>query len=111
MMLVGWFWHYPQVTYVRGVVVESQPLNPPSVHRITYEYTANGLRYRGQRIMRLSTQFEPFYTVGSFFPVYFVTAHPEQSYGPGRPYIQPLIYIGIFLIGLCSIVIFFAGPR
>jgi hypothetical protein len=106
LALLGWFWNYPQVTYARGIVVESQPLRPPSMWRITYEYTAYGVQHRGERIIRLSTQFQPFYSVGSLFPVYFVTAHPEESYGPTRPIIQPLLWFGLFLAAGCSLIIY-----
>lgn len=109
--LIGWFWHFPQLTYARGVVVESQQLRSYAAWRITYEYTAYGVRHRGERMMRLSSQFQPFYRVGSFFPVYFVTAHPEQSYGLNRPFIQPLIWIGLLCAAGAGMVIFFARPR
>lgn len=111
MVVIGWFWKYPQLTYTPGVIVKSQTLRPPPVTRITYEYTAFGVWYHGERIMRLSTQSQPFYQVGELFPVYFVTAHPENSYGPGRPIIQPVIWSGIFLAAFGVTVVYFAWPR
>ena len=111
LAFAGGLWHLPELTYARGVVVESQPLQPPTINRITYEYTAFGVRYRGQRIMRLSTQFQPFYQVGSFFPVYFVTAQPDKSYGPNLPIIKPLLWIGIYFAAFGIVVIYFAWPR
>ena len=108
LILVGWLWHYPKVTSARGVIVESQRLNPPNVYRINYEYEAFGSHYPGTRVMRLSSQFQPFYTVGSVFPVYFVTEHPEQSYGPNRPIVQPLIVTGILTAALGGVIIYFA---
>jgi len=111
MALAGWLWHFPELTYAPGVVIESQKLQPLSTSEITYEYTAFGVRYRNKRIMRLSTQVQPFYQVGSLFPVYFVTAHPEKSYGPNRPIIQPLLWIGIYLAAFGVVVIYFAKPR
>jgi hypothetical protein len=109
--VAGWLWHFPELTYAPGVVIESQRLPSLSTSRITYEYTAFGFRYRGQRIMRLSTQVQPFYKVGSLFPIYFVTKKPETSYGPSRPIVQPLLWIGIFLAAWGGVIIYFAWPR
>jgi hypothetical protein len=112
MVIIGWLWNYPlYLSYAPGVVIESQSLRGPGVARITYEYTAFGVRYRGVRLMLLSTQVQPFYQAGSFFPVYFVTAHPEKSYGPNRPIIQPLIWTGILLAAFGGAIIYFAWPR
>ena len=36
-------------------------------------------------LIRYDTQYEPFYEVGPPFPVYYVAAHPELSYGPNPP--------------------------
>src|SRR5262249_37568126 len=111
LALTGWFWHYPALTYSRGTVIELQQLSSYAAWHITYEYMADGARYRGERLMRLSTQALPFYRVGSSFPVYFVTAHPEQSYGPNRPGIQPLIVIGVLWAAAGSMVVYFAWPQ
>jgi hypothetical protein len=110
MCVIGWFWHYPSLTYAPGVIVEASTIRAP-VAWITYEYVAFGVRHRGQRLMRYSTQFQTYYQVGSSFPVYFVTEQPETSYGPYRPRVQPLIWLGMYVVVLSGAIIFFAWPR
>jgi hypothetical protein len=105
-VLVGCFWHYPPLTATTGVIVDSQPLAAVPSHLITYEYEANGVRHRGQRVWRYESQFKAFYQVGRPFPVYFVTAHPEVSYGPNKPLSLRLVFAGIFLATLSGAIMF-----
>jgi hypothetical protein len=109
--LTGWLWHFPELTYTPGVVMESQRLPAQGAVRISYKYTAFGVAHHGERILWLTTQVQQFYQVGDLFPVYFVTAHPERSYGPNRPIVQPLIWVGLFLAAFGVVIIYFARPR
>ena len=109
--VLGCFWHYPTLTATTGVIVESQPLTALASYHITYEYEAYGVRHRAERVWRYASQFKNFYPIGSPFPVYFVTAHPEISYGPNRPLSVRMIVMGIFLATAAGGIIFFAWRR
>jgi hypothetical protein len=109
--LLGCFWHYPPLTATNGVIVEARPLTAVAAYHIIYEYEADGVHHRGERVWRYVSQFNSFYQVGSRIPVYFVTAHPEISYGPNRPLSARIIITGVFFAVAASGVIFFAWPR
>ena len=51
--VIGALWHIPHLTRTDGVIVQSGPMSSWSNARlITYEYTACGVRHRGQRLFR-----------------------------------------------------------
>ena len=107
-LFVGWFWHFPRVTHTNAVIIES--VRVPSarmLNRVTYEYTANGMRYRGQCLTRLGSQPARFLEVGESFPVYFVTNKPQVSYAPLPPRISIFIVFGILFSALGAVLIFF----
>jgi hypothetical protein len=85
--LIGTLWHIPHLTRADAVIVQSVPMSSWSNARlITYEYTAYGVRHRGQRLFRWSRSIPAgFYKAGEPFPVYFVTDKPDLSYGPYPP--------------------------
>jgi hypothetical protein len=111
LTLLGCFWHFPPLTATTGVIVESRPLSAVASYHITYEYEAYGARHRGERVWRYASQFKSFYEVGSPFPVYFVTAHPEVSYGPNRPLSVRIIVMGTFFVVLAIGIMLLARPR
>lgn len=77
-ILVGYFWHLPRVTRTTGIIVESTPGSYGQTRRtITYEYTAYGVRHRGQRFLWYWSAYVGMFDVGSSFPVYFVNDHPS----------------------------------
>ena len=107
--LLGCFGHFPPLTATTGIIVETLPLTAVPSHFIICDYEAYGVRHRGERVWRYASQFDSFYRVGSPFPVYFVTAHPEVSYGPNRPMSVPIIVMGIFLALASAGIIFSRG--
>jgi hypothetical protein len=63
---------------------------------ITYEYTANGGRYRGQRLVGWGRSIPAgFFDVGQSFPVYFDPDEPDVSYAPYPPEKTLFIVSGI----------------
>jgi hypothetical protein len=107
--LIGVFWHFPRVTRTTGVVVESTaPAGGQAVRVVTYDYIAYGVHHRGQRFLRYGRQYPGMFEVGASFPVYFVSAHPDESYAPFPPRITLLIVSGVMLAALGGTVIFFA---
>lgn len=112
VVLCGYFWHIPQLTYTAGLIVDAKPSNYGSTRRlITYEYTALGVRHRSQRFLSYWYINAGKFDVGSPFPVYFVTDHPELSYAPNRPIAAPIVVMGIMMITAGIAVIFFARPH
>jgi hypothetical protein len=76
---------------------------------ITYEYTAPGVRHRGQRLFRWGRSIPAaYYEVGQPFPVYFVTDKPDLSYGPYPPSRTAFVVFPIIFAALGITVIFFA---
>jgi hypothetical protein len=61
---------------------------------ITYEYTVDGAHYRGQRYLWYRRSMSGMFDVGHKLPVYYDPKHPNDSYGPNRPLISPLIIAG-----------------
>ena len=107
--LIGLFWHFPSVTQTNGVIVESVPVAGGQMKRlITYEYTVDGVRHRGQRLLGWGRQYPGMLEVGDPFPVYFVTRKPELSYAPGPPRMTTLIVSRIMFTALGITVIVFA---
>ncbi len=112
LILFGIFWHLPRVTRTTGVIVESAPpVYGQTLRTITYDYTVSGAHYHGQRFLRYGRQYVGMYDVGSSFPVYFVTAHPEQSYAPFPPRVYPMIGTGIVWVLFGAVLIILGGPR
>ena len=85
--VVGALWQVPHVTRTDGVITESVALAGALHTRlITYEYTAYGMRHRGQRLFGWGRSIPAsFYEVGQSFPVFFVTDNPDSSYAPWPP--------------------------
>jgi uncharacterized membrane protein len=98
-LAVGYLWHFPQLTRTTGVVTESKPRAYGVIRRgIAYEYFVNGVRYRGERFLWTSSVYPQMYDVGQPFVVYYVTSHPEISYGPLPPQAQTTIVVGYMLV-------------
>ena len=108
LLLVGCFWHTPQLTRTTGVIVESRPASVGARY-IVYEYTAHGVRYHGHRLVRYAAQYESMFEVGRSIPVFFVTNDPEDTYGPNAPRIQAFIIIGALLIAVAFGIFYLTG--
>lgn len=94
--LVGVFWHVPHVTRTDGVIVESIAVAGGQMKRlITYDYTAYGVRHRGQRLLGWGRQYPGMFKTGDSFPVYFVTDKPGDSYAPFPPRMTGWIVFGV----------------
>ena len=82
---------------------------------IAYDYTAYGVRHRGQRLFGWGRgNPSTYYEVGQPFPVYFVTDKPGDSYGPNPPNANVFFIpgIGFALLGIVVIVSAWrAGPH
>jgi len=95
----GYFWRFPDLTRTVGVITRSEPQAYGVTRReIAYEYVAQGVRHRSERFLWISPVYPRMYDVGKPFVVYYVTRHPEISYGPLPPRSQTIIVIGYMFI-------------
>jgi len=107
--LIGFLWRPAPVTRTTGVIVESTRVAGAWNRRlITYDYVAYGVHHRGQRSFGWGrSNPSGYYEVGQPFQVYFETAKPEVSYGPGPPRAFTLYFpaIGFAGFGIAIIVL------
>ena len=106
-LAAGYFWHFPNLTRTTGIITQSKPRSYGATRRaITYEYVANNARYRGERFLSWSSVYPRMYDVGKPFVVYYVTEHPEISYGPLPPKSEPILVVGYMFVSFGVVCLF-----